>query len=344
VLGRVKRWVRAEEWWNSEPPIMMAVAYAQLGAGRPLASVDSALAAIGLYLAAIVGMASFGYVLNDFGDRDADRLSGSFNQVLDVGIAWSTFGLVAVVVLAVVPWFFLPAHLSVVALLGLEPVLFLMYVLPPTRLKSRGRAGILTDACYAYVVPLLVTLLLFGHVAHRHIAAIQIAIVTAWSLVLGVRHILAHQLEDAGSDERAGTPTFALAHGWGPTLVLLERMCLLEFVLLPVFLLTFRVDGLIVLVGFVVHAIWVLLRRPRRDLRGHVALRELPLITRTRLLGWEVMARFHVGWMPVLFAAALALRDPAFILVLALHLVVFDSPLRHVSWRLGALRWQDVWR
>jgi 4-hydroxybenzoate polyprenyltransferase len=343
MLGRVKRWLRAEEWWNSEPPMMMAVAYGQLGGGSSLPSIGSALGALALYLVAILGLAGFGYVLNDFGDREADRLSGASNQVLDAGMAWSVAGLFVLVALSVVPWFFLPAHASVLILLALEPLLFLVYVLPPIRLKSRGGAGVIADACYAYVVPLLVTLVLFAHVAHHGVSPLQIAVVAAWALLLGVRHILAHQLVDAGRDERAGTPTFALAHGWNPTLTLLERVCLLELLLFPIFLITFGLDGLIVLAGFALHTAWVVRRRPREDLRGAVALRDLPVIRRLWVVGWEVMSGFHVRWMPVLFAAALAVRSPAYLLVLALHLLIFDNPLRHVSWRVRTLRWQSVW-
>jgi len=343
VIGPVKRWLRAEEWWNSEPPLMMAVAYGELGAGRSLPSFGSALAAIALFFAAIVGMASLGYVLNDFGDRESDRVSGAPNQVVDAGLAWSVVGLVAVVALAVAPWFFLPARVSVLALLGLEPVLFVLYVVPPIRLKARGAAGVVADAGYAYVVPLLVTLVLFGHVAHHHVHPIQIVLVAAWSLLLGVRHILCHQLVDAGRDERAGIPTFALAHGWSPTLALVERMLVLELILLPLFVLSFGWYALTVLAGLALHATWVLLRRPGQDVRGRVALRELPVITRTRVLGWEIMSDFHVGWMPILFALALAVRSPVYVFVLALHLVIFNNPLKRMRWSLGTLRRQNVW-
>ncbi len=329
--------MRSDEWWPSKPPLMLAIAYGQLGAPAVLVPVGTALEALALFILATVGLAGIGYVLNDFGDRESDRLSGHRNAVLEAGTGWSLVGIFVLAMLAVAPWFLLPTSPPVAVLLGLELALLAAYALPPLRLKARGGAGIVCDACYGYVVPLLVPLLLFGEVAHHPPGPAQIVLVGAWSLVLGVRHVLEHQLEDAGRDARDGTPTFVARRGWTAAHRLFDRVTLTELALLGPALLTFGRSAPVLLVAFALHAAWVCLRPSAKHLGGRVSLRAGSAIIRARMLGWDVMTDFHLDLLAPLLAAALLARDGSYVLVLMLQLLIFERPLRRLL-RRGARR------
>jgi UbiA prenyltransferase family len=318
--------LRTEKWWNSKPPLMAAIAYWQLGAGKSLKPVGAVLPSLALFGVATFGLAAFGYLLNDVGDRGSDQRGGSPNAVLTAGARRVAAGLIVLAAVAVIPWFWLPTDGLVITLLALEPALFIAYVLPPVRLKIRGIVGIFTDALYGYVIPLLVAMLVFARVADRHISVVSTVLLVAWSLVLGVRQILSHQLIDAGRDERAGICTFVLGRGWHSGLRLLWRVTVAEAVLFPLLLLTFGWAAAVALTGLAAYAGWVLARRPARDIRGRVPIQTLGLITRIQLLGWDLMSLFHTQWLPLLLAGALTWRDPAYSAVLVGHLLLFRTP------------------
>jgi 4-hydroxybenzoate polyprenyltransferase len=326
VRTKVRRYLRTEKWWNAKPPLMAAIAYWQLGAGRTLKPVGAVLLPLMLFGIATFGLAAFGYLLNDFGDRESDRLSAVPNAVLSAGTRRTVAGLIVLAGLAVLPWFWLPTDGLVITLLGLEVGLFVAYVLPPMRLKVRGIAGIVTDALYGYVIPLVVAMLVFANVADRRISPVSSLFLVSWSCVLGVRQILSHQLIDAGRDERAGISTFALSRGWRSGLHLLWRITLVEAILFPLFLLTLGWAAPVTLCGLAAYTGWVLSSRPAREIRGRLPIRRLGLITRILLLGWDLMSTFHVQWLPLLLAGALTWRDPAYGIVLIGHLLLFRTP------------------
>lgn len=310
---------------------MAAVAYATLGAGTELVAVGTALGNLALLGVTTFALAAFGYLLNDVGDREADALLGAPNAALAAGPRRTAIGLAILGAASALPWLWLPHTPTILALLGLEVVLFCAYVLPPLRLKERGLAGIATDATYGYVLPLLVARLAFEAVSGESAAPWAIATLIAWAFTLGVRQILGHQLMDAGHDERVGTATFALRHGWGRSLTLLGRVTIAEALLFPLALLGFGATGPVALGGLAIFTAWVLATRPRRSLRGAIPIHRLDVISRINLLGGDVMSTFHVRWLPLLLALALAVRDPAYLLVVAAHAIVFTTPLG--EWR-----------
>lgn len=316
---------------------MAALAYWQLGAGSSLKPIGAVLPSLALFGVATFGLAAFGYLLNDVGDRKSDLLSGAPNAVLAAGPGRVAAGLIVLAAVALIPWFWLPTGGAVITLLALEPALFVAYVLPPLRLKVRGFAGIVTDALYGYVIPLVVAMVVFAHVADQRVSVVSTVLLVSWALVSGLRGILSHQLIDAGRDERAGICTFALRHGWHSGLRLLWRLTVAAAVLFPLLLLTFGWAAPVVLVGLAVYAGWVLIRRSARGIRGRVPIRRLGIITRIQLLGWDLMSSFHTQWLPLLLAGALTWRDPAYSIVLVGHMLLFRTPfgdLRRLRARL----------
>lgn len=206
--------VRFGSWWQHLVPPLVAVAYlAALGAPPALAPFGGTLL---LFLASVVGVAGFGFFLNDVCDLASDARAGKPNRAagrsrrarLLVLTGWLGAGLL--------PWLFLPRRPIGLALLALQIVLLAAYSLPPLRLKDRGFAGVLADALYGHVVPVAITLALFTSSAAAgafpHPRALALLLGSAL-VAKGLRNILLHQIGDRERDRRSGSATLVVALG-----------------------------------------------------------------------------------------------------------------------------------
>lgn len=114
-----------------------------------------------LLIASAIGLATFGHLLNDWFDVASDRRAGKPNRL--AGTSVKVRALTAGVALAagLAPWAWLTLSTFSVILLVSEVLLFVLYSVPPARLKERGTWGVLADAVYAYVVPFLLAASIF---------------------------------------------------------------------------------------------------------------------------------------------------------------------------------------
>ncbi len=155
--------VRSGQWWDHKvPPLIAAAALTML----PAVGMDGPglLIDVVLFLVAAVGVAAFGHVLNDLADIRTDAIAGAPNQMAPLPPSTRAGILVATLLAGLLPWIWLPRTGTVLALLGIEVGLLTVYSLRPIRLKDRAAAGVLADALYAYVVPILLTIAVFVQV------------------------------------------------------------------------------------------------------------------------------------------------------------------------------------
>ena len=146
-----------------------------------------------------------------------------------------------------------------------------------------------------------------------------VAVLGLWQLALGLRNILLHQLVDLEHDRATGHPYLGRAP-WEAR----SRRRLLRRVLVPAELGLF--------------AAYVCPRRPGRPhlrprSRHFLALetwiirvrwrRRFPSQLREFLFNY--VDDFYVEWIPVLILLELAIRDPAFLVLLAVHVLLFPK-------------------
>jgi 1,4-dihydroxy-2-naphthoate octaprenyltransferase len=167
--------------------------------------------AIALLLAIAAG-AVFVSLLNDVTDIEEDARAGKPNRIAGRAAPFRVLALsapVAIGILFLVLWRDEPllagAYLA-------AWIAFTLYSVPPFRLKVRGLAGVLADACGAHLFPTLVAMLAAFRAAERPVDPLWIAAGSAWALGYGVRGILWHQLSDRANDRAAGVRTFAERH------------------------------------------------------------------------------------------------------------------------------------
>lgn len=210
--------LRLSKPWRYKAPFLISVPYFFLlvGGFDPWEGLE----AIGWSLMTILGIAGFGYWANDFSDREDDRKAGKANAFEGMPM-WQAFGLLGVLLAAaILPWvLFFPIHSTTLILLGAEFGLFILYSLPPFRLKERGVLGALADAGYAHIVPALLAAVTFNALSPQPFPQLFIFLVALafFQGFLGLRNILLHQLGDYENDRLSGTKTWVVGMGpeWG---------------------------------------------------------------------------------------------------------------------------------
>ncbi len=321
--------VRSGQWWDHKvPPIIAAAALTLLAA--PSLDGVAVLRDLVLFLVATIGVAAFGHVLNDLADIRTDALAGAPNQMAPLSVG-TRIGILAATVLAGgLPWIWLPHGPTVLALLATEVALLTLYSVRPVRLKDRGAAGVLADALYAYVVPILLTIAVFTELGGVDMPGWSVTVpVTTWMLLMGLRGILWHQIGDLAHDRRAGVRTLATRIGADRGGHLIGWMVLAEIAAAAVSLVTIADStgewwlpafgaAYLLYRTFQMSVLWTEPLRPSA-LKHHNG--------RIRFVGFVLMNEFVERWLPVAALVALALRVPLIWAALLVHLLLFDNAI-----------------
>jgi hypothetical protein len=327
--------LRLSKPWRYKAPFLISVPYAVLAFTGWEAG--AAFLAFGMSCCTILGIAGFGYFLNDYSDRAEDERAGKFNVTATLRPVELGLLLGFLLCLAVGPWVaYFPMDRLSWLLLGLEFGLFLLYSAPPFRLKERGFAGVLADAGYAHVVPALLAAhtfaLLSGHV---EAAPLAYGIVLAgWQGCVGIRNILLHQENDFAKDKATGTRTFATWLGlaaiqrWGRWMVSVGAVLYLLLGTPWPWLLP------LAYVGFALQLVYL------RVMAWRIGL---PKTRQEMLSVWY--DDFYCGWIPVVVLCALTVGAPMYGFLLLAHVLLFPNGLTRLLQQLwGIWKWKIIRR
>lgn len=333
MTGRPRSWVRRHQWWHARLPPLVGVAATAIAASRPMAPTGRTIADLALFLVSAAGVAAVGHVVNDLCDIDADGRAGKANAMAVLGKGARVAVLSAALGIGLAPWAALPRPALAVALLGVELTLLVVYSVPPVRLKERGIAGVLADALYGFTVPILLAGAVFAS-GRSVLGPAALAATITWSLLAGVRGILAHQAADRDADRRSGTSTYladqnpaAVERARAGILLSAEVLAAVA----TVALLTPALPALPALAAaylawrvFQLRTLWPepLLARARTDGEARI-----------RLVGFVLINEFVERWFPLVALVTVALRRPGWWWVVAAHVVLFDNAARELLGR-----------
>lgn len=188
---------------------------------------------IGLLIVAYILTGIGGYLVNDFFDREQDKVSGKSNVTsgksnaiiwLIITFSW-LFSFIIILKFSVFASF----------LLVLQFLLLIAYSVPQIRLKENPILGIITDALYAHVVPLII-LLAFFKIDYESISVITLVL---FSFTVGLRDILLHQKLDQENDLKSNSNSFAIKFDkeFSYILVIVQLLMLVTLLLFFVFAL-----------------------------------------------------------------------------------------------------------
>jgi 4-hydroxybenzoate polyprenyltransferase len=325
VIG-VQRNLRTRDWWSSKIPPLLAVAYAVILVGN----VDwrQALPALLRLLLSIVGVAGYGYVLNDVFDVEEDRRRGKTNSMAGFNRYQQAALLLLLASLGLAPMVGGPFGRVSVSLVVLNLALPMLYSIPPVRLKERGIFGVVADAMGVHVVPTLffaISMAGLGDGSSGLRTTGLIAAAGLWALMAGSRGIIVHQVRDRESDLSAGVKTFGGTIDPGAARTVVFRLMFpAELLALSVLLITV-IPAAPILIGVIPVYLSFELLKVLDDWK-------LPIADADNPGGEPYVPLEHNDlyevWLPLSLSVQLAARALPFAILSVVHLVVFAPSIR----------------
>ncbi len=235
-MKSVSQKIRSGDWRFSFIPQIFGTLYLWIYIFRISFSIGT-LFLLFLSFITSVGFASLGYFINEYFDRKDDFLAGKENQLRTLGWKQLLLLLSAILCVTLAPWIWLPSDSLTVFLVGIQISLFILYAVPPFRLKNNFVAAPVIDTLYAYVLPLLLschTFFLFS--AQRDQLSFFILLTALLFFIAGYRNIIIHYLKDLKTDQRLTKKTLPKLIGVRRSLTLVITLVYTEYTLI-VFLL-----------------------------------------------------------------------------------------------------------
>lgn len=270
-------------------------------------------------LFSFLGSGLFVRYFNDFCDIDQDRRAGKDNIAEADPPFLRTFKLAGYS--AIIPLTLWIAGVPAILffLMGLQHLLYIIYSLPPIRLKERGWAGVLCDAAYGHAVPAAAGFA-FGYTAGAagspdHLWA-YVAIAGLSQFALGVSNIIYHQLEDHTEDKQAGVQTWVVTTGPDSARAIATNYFIpLSFLALGGYYLLWGVNGLSLLSVLLVVLLLLFAVYTRQ-----LSLSQVQNRKKQALIAANEMTEV---WAPVIILIALLLQDQKYFWLFLFHTLGF---------------------
>jgi hypothetical protein len=219
-------------------------------------------------------------------------------------------------ILTVYPWFYLPFDNISVVLLIVELILFGLYVLPPVRLKERGFLGILADALYAQVIPCFLAAYTYLKLTEKPILKSSLIIVFIfWLLIVGIRNIIKHQVDDFKNDINSSTQTFVIKYGMKSAKTITICFVIPIEIILSFYLLYNVPDKYhIIILLYLIYCVFLLLR--------WLQDKSIPIYD---YLNSRILNEFYEIHLPFILLAYFSYERPSFILIFLINFILFSS-------------------
>lgn len=202
---------RTKEWWQPKAGNLLTAVY--LAVFLFDINFNTTIKFIIPAITTILGIGMFGYFFNDFTDLESDKKANKSNMLDNLSKNYKIALLGGVVLLAICPWFLLPATTFSYYLLIAEFILLLVYAVPPIRLKERGFIALIADAIYAYAIPFGLAFHTFSLLSNKQENWLFVGMLFFWQFFVGLVNISIHQIEDFENDIFTSTKTWITSIG-----------------------------------------------------------------------------------------------------------------------------------
>lgn len=270
-----------------------------------------------------IGIAGLGYLINDLKDIKDDLVNNKpnlynnntkFNFYI-IGILLTAF--------TIIPWFYLPFTKVSFLFILIEFLLFILYSIPPFRLKEKGFLGVLTDALYAHVVPCILAIYTFKLIVNTDLTSnyFLIAIFCFWLIVTGIRNIINHQIDDYTNDINSNTPTYVTKVGITKS----KRQVLIyilpiELILFIVVLYYLPINNHLMLIVYLAFLLMHLLFYFLKHKQPKTYLDSFYVI-----INKKITNEFYEIHLPILLLIYFSIYQPIFRWILYLNLLLFSN-------------------
>ncbi|HXH20212.1 MAG TPA: UbiA family prenyltransferase [Chitinophagales bacterium] len=316
ILSERLAFLRFYTWWNYKLPPLFGIAfffvlYTHL-------SFTVTLQRLAILIVCMIGTAGFGHYLNDLTDIEADRISGKPNNASGHSTARKIFTLGLLLMLGLLPWFIFYEASTLHFLVLVVFLLFVLYSVPPVRLKNRGFWGIFSDTLYAHAIPAVVVSLAITEEAQMTDKTFNLMlIIFVWQFFTGFRNIAFHQFEDFEQDRLTGTHTWAVRLGAEK----MKRLCvriiypleLITFLLFLVALFQISIFGGVLLLAMITFRLYIYLF----------------IYEKGYLFSWRNYFSFvnnsYEEDIPITLLICLCISNPVFVFLLILYCILFPE-------------------
>lgn len=192
--------IRTSEWWTGKLPFQLGFIFYLLYASTTFLSLQELLPILLAWFGAFFAIAGLGYFINDYFDQTEDQRAGKTNRVAKLSQKARVFWMLFLGIANILPWLYLGLSPTLTYLLSAQFIAFLLYSVPPIRLKRVPYLGMLLDALYAYLIPSLITLAVFSPLLNVFFNTVTKYAFSVWILLVGFRNIVIHHLADAEND------------------------------------------------------------------------------------------------------------------------------------------------
>jgi 4-hydroxybenzoate polyprenyltransferase len=262
-----------------------------------------------------IGIAGLGYMLNDYKDLEDDIKNNKRNIFIQLEQNKRKWLAILFLALAAVPWLYFPFNYVSLILLLVELLLFYVYAFPPFRLKEKGFLGIICDSLYAQAVPCTLAAYTFYQIEtpRQQLPVLFIVIGILWFLIIGIRNILVHQIEDYANDANTQTQTFVRKLGKMHTIEIIYKCIFpVEFFLFLVILQKLPDSSGMLLIIYLLFVAGIIFINKK-------ALKDNPIeLTNKRLLN-----EFYEIYLPVLLLLLHSFDHIMVVFLIIFHLLLF---------------------
>ena len=203
---------RTQQWWRAKAGFLWCLLSCHLVLNE--AGLWESVTLLGLATVAIFGIGTMGHIINDWCDMADDRKAGKSNTMDMILRPYRLLVLLVFAGIGYLPWFigFKPDP-TIVVLLIVEALLFVLYSVPPFKLKRVPMLSVCMDSLYAFVVPSLFLWLSFDSTLGTSTDKWLVLSIVGWTFPMGLRHILLHHITDRNNDLLSGIPNLANRFG-----------------------------------------------------------------------------------------------------------------------------------
>ncbi len=316
-IATIGKTVRVTEWWEYKLGPLLGIGYATVFVAK-----IPWIEAISILLTTLVGLvigAIFASLINDVTDVDDDVAVGKKNRM--AGFSERTRWLFPMGCLAVgaVFGFFIYPNLLSLFFYAMAWLSFVLYSVPPIRLKTKGGVGVICCACGESLFPALFIVSGLVYYAEFSVQFWWFLAVGIWAFAFGLRAILWHQFLDRENDIITNVSTFG-------TRVVPERFRPVALGLFIVELVA--VVGILVQINLMIAWLALLLYVILAFIR-YKRYANIPIILFTPANAhWQVMmADFYKAFLPVSLLVMASLSQSWAWGVLLVHVVLFPNTI-----------------
>ncbi|MFK7786881.1 MAG: hypothetical protein AB8B56_17300, partial [Crocinitomicaceae bacterium] len=313
----------ADHTWKYRVPLLISLPYFFIGLG----GIGGEATTVGFLasLCTIVGFLSIRSLINDWVNRGKD--TPSVQKSVSSNWSRSVFYLVLLcsVLLALIPWMYLPIDAYSSGVIGVEIGLFCLFTFRPFRFNSSSVLGVVLGAGYAYVIPVVLasyTIYLFTGKSFVLIKEFLVLLVI-WQFVSGLRNLLHHQVENFKKDPQNDPLSFVQTVGVDRTkiilkwvLIPLEGVCFVGFLALALNFYWFT--WIIAPLGVFVGLVQIYKRRKSTELSF------LKKITRF------LLDDLYVIYLPLIPLSGLFFVELSATVIIVTHLLIFPSLIKRM--------------